>query len=114
MVKTNHKARWRRCPLLALCLFFLTVGSCTQKKEDPELNRLKARLTEMESQYKGFEGKIRSAADDVGLRSQLEEDRALLKSRMERVKLLIKKGDPLAFKEADAAEGAKGEGAAHH
>ncbi len=62
--------------------------ACTAKEQEPdeELKALDAKITQMESQLNDFRERMKTAESDRGLRDQMTEDEALLKSRLERLR----------------------------
>jgi len=68
---------------------------CHGAKPDPEANRIKAQIKAMEAESAAIDDKIKNAKDDNGLKTQLDQDRELLHSRMERLKERLK-GRPTA------------------
>jgi hypothetical protein len=86
----------------------LGLGACTEKKPNPEIDRLFKMKADLEKSLKSAEGATKGAAADFGLKYKLTEDQELIKSRLERVVERLKE----LGVSGDAAGG--GGGGAHH
>jgi phage shock protein A len=77
-------------PLLFLLL--AVFAACTPAKDeiDAEIKAIDEKITKMEAQLDDFKERIKAADSDRGLRDQLAEDQALLKSRLERLRERLK------------------------
>ena len=80
-----------------ILLLVATFPGCERKTpEKPIVTHLKAKLIQLETQFAEYEDKIRRASDDAG-RNRLNSERELLKSRIERVKAILKREAPEAI-----------------
>lgn len=79
-----------------VALLFVGFGACTKAVEEPdeEIKALDERIGQMETELSVFRERIKTADTDRGLRDQLVEDEALLKSRLERLKERAKEKRP--------------------
>jgi phage shock protein A len=70
--------------------------ACPAPKEDvdEELKAIEDKITQMETKLADFKERIKAADADRGLRDQLSEDEALLKSRLERLRERVKQAEP--------------------
>lgn len=72
-------------------LVVFTVAACSFLGEpDPEIVRLRERVQSLTKDLEQYEGKIREAGADPGLRQSLVNDQALLESRIERYREILR------------------------
>ena len=68
-------------------------ASCTEKKKSPTTLRLERNVQEMQRGLASFEEQLKTE-NDVGKRHELNEQKELLKSRLDRAEVLLKKEAP--------------------
>ena len=73
--------------IVSILVVFLT-NACTRKKVDPEMQRLEKGVTELETQELAIEEKMKNVSGDDVI--PLSAEKALLKSRKERLKEILK------------------------
>lgn len=100
--------------LLILTVTATLLAHCTKKEEKPKS------VIELENSYKKaqenlstFDAKIKAAGTDEGLTIQLNYDKELAKSRVERLREQLKVVSPETLKDEAAAAAGGGHGGGH-
>ena len=74
---------------LILPLLCLALIACTRKAPNPEIEKAKVKISEIEEQLRDFDKRIKEAESDAGLKHRLLEEKELTRSRLERLKTQV-------------------------